>query len=93
MQSIGNRSPWDSHDWKIKTLESLTAGGGSRLGFTCRSCGRKFGYTTANHRMWAVNNDGSSLTDEISSRWLSERCPGHPCETDAADCLHIKYPR
>lgn len=93
MQSVSNRTPWDSHDWKIKSLESLAAGGGSRLGFTCRSCDRKFVYTTANHRTWAVNNEGTSLTDEISSRWISEHCPGHASETDAEDRLHIKHPR
>ena len=85
-------SAWNSHDWKVKTLESLTAGGGSRLGFTCRSCGRKFSHTTANHRTWAVDNQGVALEDNISSGWISARCPGRSEESDESDRLRIKYP-
>jgi transposase-like protein len=88
-----DKTPWDSHDWKVKTLESLTTGGGSRLGFTCRSCQRKFSYTTTNHRAWAVNDDGKTLSDDITSRWLSERCLRRPAETDNEDRQHLKYPR
>ena len=55
--------------------DRLRPSGGSRLGFTCRSGCRKFGYMTVNHRTWAVNDDGVSLSDEITSRWLSQRTP------------------
>ncbi len=93
MQIDRSRAPWDSHDWKVKTIESLTAGGGSRLGFTCRSCERKFGYTTTNRRAWAVNEEGRTLSDEITTRWLAERCPGRPGETDDADRQNLKHLR
>lgn len=93
MPSREDRSPWSSHDWKVKTLESLTGAGGSRLGFTCRSCERRFSYTTSNHRAWAVNNDGVSLADEITSRWLAQPCPGRPPDGDDEDRRHLKYPK
>jgi hypothetical protein len=92
MQSTRYKTPWESHDWKVKTLESLSAGGGSKLAFTCRGCERKFTYTTANNRAWATSADGSALADEISSRWLAESCPGRPGKGDNKDRLTIKYP-
>ncbi len=88
--SLWDKSPWESHDWKVKTIESLAAGGGSRLAFRCRSCGRVFGHMTASHRTWAVNQEGLTLTDEITSRWLAERCPGQSCESDDDDRSHLK---
>ena len=92
MQSTRYKTPWESHDWKVKTLESLSAGGGSKLAFTCRGCERKFTHTTANNRAWATSDDGSALADEISSRWLAESCPGRPGKDDNKDRLTIKYP-
>jgi hypothetical protein len=92
MQSTRDRTPWESHDWKVKTLESVSAGGGSRLAFTCRGCERKFVYTTANNRAWATSSDGTALADEISSRWLAQTCPGRPGEGDNQDRLTLKNP-
>jgi len=92
MQSTRDRTPWESHDWKVKTLESVSAGGGSRLAFTCRGCERKFTYTTANNRAWATSSDGTALADEITSRWLAQSCPGRPGEGDNQDRLTFKYP-
>jgi hypothetical protein len=92
MQSTRDRTPWESHDWKVKTLESVSAGGGSRLAFTCRGCERKFVYTTANNRAWATSGDGTALSDEISSRWLAQTCPGRPGEKDNQDRLSLKNP-
>ena len=68
MQSTRDKTPWESHDWKVKTLESVSAGGGSTLAFTCRGCERTFTYMTANNRGWATSNDGTALADEITSR-------------------------
>lgn len=87
---IVKKSPWESHDWKVKTIDSVMSGGGSRLGFTCRSCERKFSYTTANNRAWAVDNAGVALTDEISSRWLAEPCLRRPGVADDEDRGHLK---
>jgi hypothetical protein len=92
MPSKRDRSPWESHDWKVKTLESVSAGGGSRLAFTCRACERKFTLTTASNRAWATTADGTALADDISSRWLAQSCPGRPGELDAQDRLNLKNP-
>jgi hypothetical protein len=49
MRTTQNKTPWESHDWKVKILESLGPGGGSKLAYTCRACERKFTQTTANN--------------------------------------------
>jgi hypothetical protein len=72
MQSTRGKTPWKSHNWKVKTLESVSAGGGSKLAFTCRACERKFTFKTANNRAWATSVDGTALADEITSRWLAQ---------------------
>lgn len=89
MDILKPRNAWESHDWKVKTLDAFLGGGGSRLGFTCRSCERNFTYLTANHRAWAVNTEWVALTDEISGRWMREMCPVRPGVKDDADrkCL------
>jgi hypothetical protein len=91
MRMTQSKAPWESHDWKVKTLESLSAGGGSKLGFSCRACERKFTHTTANNRAWATAEDGTALADEISTRWLAESCPGRPGQHDHKDRLKVKY--
>ncbi len=92
MQSTRARTPWQSHDWKVKTLESIIPGGGSKLAFTCRACERKFTHTTANNRAWATSGDGTPLADEVTSRWLAQSCPGRPAKGDNKDRLTFKYP-
>jgi len=89
MQAVASKSPWESHDWKVKTLE-FHPSNGSRLGFTCRSCERKFSYTTGNNRAWAVNGEFVALADDISTRWLAQPCQGRPGHDDDADRLQLK---
>lgn len=84
------RSPWESHDWKVKTLDALLGGGGSRLGFTCRSCERTFGYLTATGRAWAVNAQWVALSDDVTLRWLRESCPVRPPTNDTEDRKALK---
>jgi len=91
MRTTQTKTPWESHDWKVKTLESLCAGGGSKLAYTCRSCERKFTYTTANNRAWATSDDGTALADEVSTRWLAEPCPRRPGEHDHKERLKMKH--
>ena len=91
MRMTQNKTPWESHDWKVKTLESPSAGGGSKLAFTCRACERRFSYTTANNRAWATGEDGTALADEITTRWLAQACPRRPGEHDYNDRLKAKY--
>lgn len=82
-------SPWQSHDWKVKTLISVTRGG-SRLAFTCRSCERTFTHMTGSNQTWATDGHDAALSDAISQRWLSEICPVSPVAADAADRLNLK---
>lgn len=90
MRSITkNENPWQSHDWKVKTLISVTRGG-SRLGFTCRSCERTFTHMTGTNQTWATNGKDVALADGISRRWLSEICPLRPGATDGADRLSYR---
>jgi hypothetical protein len=90
MQATSRKSSWDSHDWKVKTLEALASGGGSRLRFTCRNCFRKFSYASLDHTARALNEQDFILSDEVTSRWLAQPCPGHPGEADDNDRLQLR---
>lgn len=69
------RSPWNTHDFKVKMLD-WSAARGSRLAFSCRFCGRSFCcFTILTRGTWAVDGDGRELENAISDRWLLERCP------------------
>ena len=83
---IDERPPWESHEFRVKTLDATAAGaGGARLGFACRNCGRKFAQTPATRRTWAVNDAGLALDDAVTDRWLDENCLRHPGATDDDD--------
>src|SRR5271157_3332506 len=92
MRTTQNKTPWESHDWKVKTLESVSLGGGSKLAYTCRACERRFTHTTGNNRAWATTNAGIALSDEVTERWLAQSCPGRPGKGDNKDRLSFKYP-
>jgi hypothetical protein len=83
-------TPWRTHDWKVRTIESIAPGGGSRLAFTCRSCGRIFNQTTINSRTWAVDGGGTALTDTVTNRWLAESCLRRPADGDEVDRKQFK---
>jgi len=83
---LDEKPPWDSHEFRVKTLDGTAAGaGGARLGFSCRNCGRKFAQTPATRRTWAVNDAGLALDDAVTDRWLDENCLRHPGATDDDD--------
>jgi hypothetical protein len=82
--------PWRTHDWKVRTVESIAAGGGSRLAFTCRSCGRIFNQTTINSRTWAVDAGGVALAESVTTRWLAESCLRRPPDGDVEDRKQFK---
>jgi hypothetical protein len=90
MHVDGKMAPWRTHDWKVRTLESIAAGGGSRLAFTCRSCGRIFNQTTINSRTWAVDELGVALNDSVTNRWLAEACLRRPADSDDEDRRQFK---
>ncbi len=90
---IRKQSPWGTHEFRVKTLDGSTPGaGGARLGFTCRSCHRKFSQTPSNHRTWAVNEQGMALDSAVTDRWLSEECVRHPTEMDDDDRKKVRAP-
>src|SRR5260370_19015793 len=78
-------APWRTHDWKVRTIESIAPGGGSRLAFTCRSCGRIFNQTTINSRTWAADAVGVAFSDNVTTRWLPERCMSKTADGDGDD--------
>src|SRR5260370_7363796 len=49
-------APWRTHDWKVRTIESISPGGDSRFAFTSRSCARIFNHSTINSPTWAVDS-------------------------------------
>jgi hypothetical protein len=76
---------WASHDFRVKMLD-WSAGRGSRLAYTCRRCGRKFcHFSLVSRDAWAIDGDGRSLDNMVSSRWLSEECPRLFIATDEDD--------
>jgi len=84
MQTI-ERSSWATHDFKVKMLE-WSAFRGSRLGYTCRRCGRAFcQFTVLNQGTWAVDGEGRALEGAVTDRWLSEDCPRHHSPADHDD--------
>src|SRR5260370_38655325 len=95
MKSGGNMrdeglTPWRTHDWKVRTIESIAPGGGSRLAFTCRSCGRIFNQTTINSRTWAVDAVGVALSDNVTTRWLAGSFLRKPADADENDRKQFK---
>ncbi len=87
------RTPWETHEFKVKTLEGSTSGaGGSRLAFTCRGCGRRFSQTPSNRRTWAVDDNGRALEDAVTERWLAEECGHRPLAADDTDRKRLRYP-
>lgn len=66
---------WATHDFTVKMLD-WSAVRGSRLAYTCRRCGRKFcHFSLLSRDAWAIDGEGRSLDNLISSRWLKEDCP------------------
>ena len=91
MQSMG-KSPWGTHEFKVKMLDWSRVGG-SRLGYTCRCCDRKFSqFTLLDHQTWAVDAEGRALESAVTNRWLSENCPGLPAVGDQEDRKRLREP-
>src|SRR5260370_38554902 len=98
MKSGGNMrdeglTPWRTHDWKVRTIESIAPGGGSRLAFPCRGCGRIFNQTTIHSRTWAVDTGGVALTDSVANRWTRGGCLPRPVEGRGNTCEPVTYVR
>lgn len=88
-----NSSSWNTHDWISRSLE--IAPGKPLAQRVCRSCGRAFldeseGFTG---RWYAVHVSVFKfyrLADEVTSRWLSQECPGARLTADNVD-RHTRF--
>ena len=70
-----NLDRWKTHDWCDRPLEIEP--GKKIIQFVCRKCGRGFVYDFTDE-IYAVHISVftvNRLSDEITSRWLSEPCP------------------
>ena len=89
---INDKTPWDSHDFKVKMLD-WSATRGSRLAYSCRRCGRVFcRFSIANQEAWAVDGEGRALETLVSKRWLSEQCPPLTNLQDDEDRKRLREP-
>jgi len=89
---VNDKTPWDSHDFKVKMLD-WSATRGSRLACTCRRCGRVFcRFSIGNQEAWAVDGQGRALETEVSTRWLSEQCPPLSNPHDDEDRKRLRVP-
>jgi hypothetical protein len=92
MMELTRKSPWETHDFKVKMLDWSTARG-SRLAHTCRRCGRGFcRFTILVHGVWAIDSEGRALETDVSNQWLSEACPRAANESDDRDRKRLRDP-
>jgi hypothetical protein len=78
---------WNSHRWAIM-IPGLRP-----LRRACLHCRRTFVDDDRIGERYAISGGMlrfDRLSDEVTSRWLSERCPGEQLESDAAD-LETRY--
>jgi hypothetical protein len=82
-----NLSPWKTHDWISRRLEPVS---GDRIILqVCRECGRGFIEDRSSGERYAVHVSIFKLhrlSYEVSSKWLSEKCPTECLMADDADC-------
>jgi hypothetical protein len=81
-----NSSSWNTHDWVGRRLKLVPAEPLIQMG--CRECGREFVDDCASGERYAVHVSIFKLhrlSDEVTSRWLSEKCPAERPMADDAD--------
>jgi hypothetical protein len=89
---LKERSSWGTHDFKVKMLD-WSAFHGSRLGDTCRRCGRKFcHFTVLKQGTWAVDGESRALENAVTGRWLSQDCPRYQSAADDEDRKRLREP-
>jgi hypothetical protein len=68
---LNERSSWGTHDFKVKMLD-WSAFHGSRLGYTCRRCGRKFcHFTVLKQGTWAVDGESRATRALLMTKTVS----------------------
>jgi hypothetical protein len=79
-------SRWTTHCWIGRRL--VVAPGQPLIEHVCNDCGRAFIDECSSGERYAVHVSIFKihrLSDEVTSRWLSERCPAQPLIGDEAD--------
>ncbi len=91
-----NTPQWRNHQWIISDGEGIENVGTKRRRFECRACCRAFVTNEIGDRTWAINQhqkvyfaefgeQDAAPEQEVSNRWLSERCPGKFLSRDNDD--------
>jgi len=81
-----NLSLRDTHYWISRRLEVIP--GHPLVHQVCRDCGRGFIEESSTGELFAAHASVfvfHRLSDEVTSRWLSEKCPGELLKKDDAD--------
>jgi hypothetical protein len=79
-------SPRDTHYWISRRLEVVS--GQPLVHQVCRHCSRGFIENGSTGEIFAAHASVFAfhrLSDEVTSRWLSEKCPGERLKKDDAD--------
>ena len=79
-------SSWNTHDWIGRRLK--LAPGEPLIQMGCRECGREFVDECATGERYAVHVSIFKLhrlSNDVTFRWLSEKCPAERPMTDDAD--------
>ncbi len=81
-----NLTAWDTHDWTSRGLEALPH---QRIVHrVCGACGRGFFDQFPSGERYAVYDSVfrfHRLSDEVTSRWLSDQCPAERLVADEED--------
>lgn len=81
-----NLTLWNTHDWSSRRLKRVT--GEMLIQQDCRECGRAFVDECSTGERYAVHVSIFKfyrLSDEVTSRWLSDECPAERRLADHAD--------
>ena len=79
-------SPLDTHYWISRRLEVVS--GQPLVHQVCPNCGRGFIEDHSTGEIFAAHASVFAihrLSDEVTSRWLSEKCPGKLLKEDDTD--------
>jgi hypothetical protein len=79
-------SPWNTHDWNVSCLELVP--GQPIIHQVCVKCRRGFVEELSTDKRYAIHASifrFYRLSDEVTARWLSEKCPAKRLSADEAD--------
>jgi hypothetical protein len=87
---------WQTHKCIPSEGRPVKIGGKSLRHCRCELCGRDFVEDADSGEQYAVNVNVfgfDRLAQDVSDRWLSQRCPEKPAATDEADRLKVQAKR